>query len=633
MLKLMRENTGSWIIKILLGLIVLVFVFLGMGSIGANRGNEVATINDQPITLDEYQRSYQNIIEQMRQRFGDNLNDEILQMLQVKKQALDRLIDERLISGEADRLKIEVSNQELANSLLGVPAFRKNGVFDLATYKAVLSRNRMNPESFEAMQLQALREQKVRDLVLSTLSVSDQEAKAWYTHNKTQVGIDYLVFDPAAYRDIAVDAKALADFYESNKEKYKSEAELTVKYLEFAVKDYQDQVTISDDEIEAYYQENLDSYKVPEKVEARHILIRVPQDADELTVEAARKEAETIHAKALGGEDFALLAKTFSQGPTKEDGGYLGSFARDAMVKPFADAAFSLAPGGISEPVKTQFGWHVIKVEAKLPASTTPLDKVAVEIRKTLATAEIKNLAYNDAGKAFDGIIDGDDLEQAGLITGKKVLTAGPFTEKGTGDAVAGVQGFAQAAFALSLNEIGDVKEIGDNYYIIKPIEKIDSEVLPLEAVRDAVTKDFTAQLQQERAKKEAQAFLDELKNDKDGKDIKAVAKAKGLEAKASSLFVRGATVPEFGPNSEITAVAFELTPENRVHPAVVPGIGGFYVLAFREQKLPDAAEIDENLDGVKISLARSKQGRVYGEWLGELRMAANIDIKKGFLD
>ncbi len=630
MLKYMRENTGSWIIKILLGLIVLVFVFLGMGSIGAKRGNEVAMVNDRPITLDEYQRSYQNIIEQMRQRFGDNLNDEILQMLQVKKQALDRLIDERLISGEADRLKIAVSNQELANSLLDIPAFRKEGVFDLATYKAVLARNRMSPESFESMQFQALKEQKVRDLVLSTLSVSDQEARAWYTHNKTQVGIEYLVFDPAAYEDIAVDTKALADFYGANKEKYKSKAELTVKYLEFAVNDYTDRVSISDDDVKAYYEENLDNYKVPEKVEARHILIRVPQDADEATVEAARKEAETIHAKALGGEDFSALAKSFSQGPTKENGGYLGTFAKDAMVKPFADAAFLLAPGEISKPVRTQFGWHVIKVEAKLAASTTALDQVAAEIRNTLAEVELKNLAYYDAGKAFDGIIDGDDLEQAGLITGKKVLTAGPFTEEGPGDAVADSQGFAQAAFALALNEIGDVKEIGDNYYIIKPVEKIDPEVLPLEAVHDIVTKDFTAQLRQERAKKDAQTFLDELKGDK---EIKALASAKGLGIKSSSLFARGAAAPEFGSNSEITAVAFELTPENPVHPAVITGSGGFYVISFREKKLPDAAEIDENLDGTKTSLARSKQGRVYGEWLGELRTAAMIDIKKGFLD
>ncbi len=631
MLKYMRENTGSWIIKILLGLIVLVFVFLGMGSIGAKRGNEVATVNDQPITLDEYQRSYQNIIEQMRQRFGDNLNDEILQMLQVKKQALDRLIDDRLISGEANRLKIAVSNQELANSLLDIPAFRKDGVFDLSTYKAVLSRNRMSPESFEAMQLQALKEQKVRDLVLSTLSVSDQEARAWYTYNKTQVGIDYLVFDPAAYKDITVDAEALTDFYESNKGKYKSEAELTVKYLEFAANDYQERVTVSDDDIKAYYEENIDTYKVPEKVEARHILIRVPQDADESTVESARKEAETIHAKALEGEDFASLAKAFSQGPTKDNGGYLGAFARDTMVKPFADAAFSMAPGEISKPVRTQFGWHVIKVEARLPASTTPLDKVAVEIRKTLADAELKNLAYYDAGKAFDGIIDGDDLEQAGLITGKKVLTAGPFTQKGPAGITADSQAFARAAFALSMNEIGDVKEIGDNYYIIKPVEKKAPDVLPLDAVRDAVTKDFMAKLKQERAKKEAQAFLDELI--KAGKGINALAQAKGLNVKASSLFVRGGTVPEFGSNSEITTVAFDLSPEKPVHPAVVAGSGSFYVISFREQKLPDAAEINENLDGVKTSLARSKQGRVYGEWLGELRTAAMIDIKKGFLD
>jgi peptidyl-prolyl cis-trans isomerase D len=630
MLKFMRENTGSWIIKILLGLIVLVFVFLGMGSLGSRQGDEVATVNDQQITIDEYQRSYQNITEQMRQRFGDNLNDEILEMLQVKKQALERLIDERLISSEADRLKISVSNKELADSLLGIPAFKRDGVFDLATYRAVLAQNRMHPETFEAMQKEALRQQKVQELVMSTVSASNQEAEAWYVHDKTKVNVDYLVFDPETYKQATFDDKELADYYEANRENYKSEPELTVKYLEFATGDYQNQVTISDQEIKAYYEENLARYEVPEKVEARHILIRVPEDADEAAVESAKKEAETVQKKALGGEDFSELAKTFSQGPTKDSGGYLGAFSRDTMVKPFADVAFSMEAGEISQPVKTQFGWHVIKLEAKLPASTTPLDEVRADIRKTITQTEVRNLAYADAGKAFDGIIDGDDLEQAGLVTGREVLIAGPFTAMGNGISLSNNKGFAQAAFSLDMNKIGDIKEIGGNYYIIKPVEKIESQVLAFEDVREILIEDFTAKKSQERAGAEAEKALKELK---DGKELKALASEEGLIPMESSFFVRGEDTDEFGPNSQITTKAFELTPERQLYPDVIKGNKKFYLISLKEQRLPETSEIKENLEQVKESVTRLKQNRVYGEWLAQLRTDAKIDIRKGFLD
>ncbi len=630
MLKYMRENTGSWIIKILLGLIVLVFVFLGMGSIGSKRGNQIATVNDEPITLDEYKRSYQNILEQMRQRFGDNLNDEILKMLQVKKQALDRIIDDRLVLSEAERLKISISDQELRDSLLGIPAFRKNGAFDLPTYKMVLTRNRMSPESFEQMQRAALKQQKVRDLVLSTISASDQEAREWYTYGKTEVGIDYLAFAAEAYKDVKPDDKAVAEYYEANKENYKSEPRVSVEYLEFAVNDYKEKVSVSDGDIKAYYEENLAQYQVPEKVEARHILIRVPEGADEAAVETAKTEAEAIYEKAASGEDFPALAKQFSQGPTKDSGGYLGAFARDTMVKPFADAAFAMAAGEISKPVKTSFGWHVIKVEAKHAASTTPMESVTSDIREKLESSEIKNLAYDDAGKAFDGIIDGDDLEQAGLVTGNKVLTAGPFTKEGPSSVASDSRRFAEAAFALPMKEIGEVQEIGDAYYIIKPVERIEPQVLALEAVRGTVVTDLTAKLRQERAKLEAETFLGALK---ESKDMKAIAKEKGLEVKASSLFARSGSAPEFGRNQEITRAAFELTAKDPVYAKVIQGNGSYYVIAFREKKLPGDAEINENLADVKKAVVQSKQNQIYEEWLQELKTHGTVKIEPGFLD
>ena len=202
MLRLMRENTGSWIIKIILGLIVLVFIFLGMGSVGSKKGNQVALVNDTPITMDAFRRSYQNVIEQMRQRFGDNLNDELLKLLQVKKMAMNRLVEDRLVSLEADRLELTVSDEELQASLISIPAFQKDGKFDIDTYRRVLARNRLSPEVFEPMQRETLRQTRLRELVLNNIKVTDLEARAWYRESATQVSIDYLFSNPDQFQDI-----------------------------------------------------------------------------------------------------------------------------------------------------------------------------------------------------------------------------------------------------------------------------------------------------------------------------------------------------------------------------------------------------------------------------------------------
>ena len=146
MLRLMREKATSWIIKVLLGAIVVVFIFWGIGSFRAQRVGRVALVNGEQITLDEHREAYNNLVEQLRQRFGNNLNEEMIKMLQVRKQALNQLIDNKLLVQEARRLKFRVSDKELAEAITKIEAFQRAGVFDSLLYQSVLNRLRMNPE-------------------------------------------------------------------------------------------------------------------------------------------------------------------------------------------------------------------------------------------------------------------------------------------------------------------------------------------------------------------------------------------------------------------------------------------------------------------------------------------------------
>ncbi len=630
MLRYMRENTGSWIIKILLGLVILVFIFLGMGSKGSKRGTRAAMVDDETITMTEYQKSYDAVVEQMRRMFGKQIDAKMLKVLQAKKQAINRLIDQRLLLKEADRLKIDVPDKELQDSLLSIPAFRRDGAFDLTTYKRVLAGNRLTPEMFEADQKQSLKQEKIRNLVLENIFASDMEAGEWYRYKNTKISIDYISFKPLSYTKIDPDNSKIHSYYDKNKNHYKSEPMLKVEYLKFLPDDYRKKVSISNSAAKEYYDENMDKFKVPAKVEARHILIRVAPDASDAVVKESEKKAEKIYQMALKGDNFSLLAKKFSEGPSKESGGYLGKFTRNSMVKPFADKAFSMKKGEISKPVRTRFGWHIIKVEGVYPASTKSFKEAKPSIVKILEDNKIKNLAYDDAGKAFDAIIDGETLKEAAIAAGKQMRNAGPFTKTGNGLLMPAAAQFAKAAFSLPLNEISDIQEIQGNYYIIKPVKKIAPAVLDFEKVKEKVKQDLIAELRMKMAEKDAKKFLSALK--KDG-DIHKLAAKKGLKIKSSKLFTRDAGISEIAGNRKITGAAFKLSSTNRFFSNILKANGNYYIIAFKDKKVPDQVEIDKNMDKAKKELLKIKQNKTFTAFLDTLREKSKIKIEPGLLD
>jgi peptidyl-prolyl cis-trans isomerase D len=630
MLSYLRENTGNWIIKIFLGIIVIVFVFLGVGSMSSNKNKNIATIDDEPITFNEFQAAYKMVVEQMRTRFGDNLNDDLLKALNVKQQAINSLIDRKLVEKEAEKLNILVSDKELQDALLSIKAFQIDGAFNLEQYKKVLGFNSTNPEIFEVSQRSAIKEKKVRDLVLSGITVSDMEARDWYIFQNTKVAVDFIKVDSNTFTDVIPNDVQIKKQYEDNKDMYKSQPSRKAVYLKFSPEDHKGELVVTDDHVKDFYEQNLDQFKVPEKVEARHILIKVDENADEAVVETARKQALEIYEKAAKGQDFSELAKELSQGPSRDNGGYVGIFDKASMVKPFGDKAFSMKPGEISKPIKTMFGWHIIKVMAKFEATVETLAQATEKIRTDLEVQEFQNMAYYQAGEAFDSVIDGDDLEQVALITKRKVMTTDYFSGNGEGLDLEDSAGFAQAAFSLVNDEISDVKQLGNNFYLIKVIEKTEPEVLTLETVKESIVLTLTAKFQKEAARKAAQTLAEKAKT---AGSIEQLARENDKILATTNLFTRNESIEPIGSAPELVKAAFTLGLENPVHPAVLETAKGLYIIGFKDRQVPKDEIVDENLQKMKQEIARRKQGQYYASWIEELKTKTKIEINSKYLN
>jgi peptidyl-prolyl cis-trans isomerase D len=512
MLKFMREKAGSWFIKVILGLISLVFIFWGVGSFQSNRLITVATVNGAPISVEDYREAHNRLVEQYRQQFGGNLDENMLNMLNLERQALDSLVDQSLLRQEAKRLNIRVSDEELVESIQDIPAFQNNGGFDRDIYNRVLGMNRLTPEAFETMQRDNLLIGKMRAFVVDGVNVSDAEARAWYEWNEAEVNVEYARFSPADMTEVTATPEAVREYYEANAENYKTEPRVKARYVAFRTEDFQARAEIGDAEIEAYYEGNPDEFNEPKTVQARHILFSLEENADPEVVEEKRKAAEAVMTEAREGADFAELARTHSEGPSADRGGDLGAFTKDRMVAPFSEAAFSMAPGEISEPVRTRFGWHVIKVEAVNEAGAETLEDARDGILETLKAERGKELAREAADNLVEQVYEGDSLNEVAEMRELFAQETDFFTRAQGPGGLAGASAFSNAAFSLETGEISEPRELADGFYVIQVMEKETAEIAPFEDVEAQVRADLLQERRSEKAREAAEALLARLK-------------------------------------------------------------------------------------------------------------------------
>jgi peptidyl-prolyl cis-trans isomerase D len=629
MLSLMRKHAGTWMIKVILGAIVVVFVFWGVGSYRSRQSGRVAKVNGTVITLSDYRESYNNLIEQVRRSFGNNLNEELIQMLQLRKRALDQLVDKALMLQAAEKLKLTVSDEELAEFIKNIGAFQTAGVFDSGRYINTLNKNRLTPEEFEVQQREALIINKLQALIAGSIKVSDLEARQWYTRNNAEVDINYLVLEPQRYKDIKLTDEEIRNYFDQHKDFYKTDPTIKVRYLYFKPEDYAAKVTLSEDDIRDYYESNLDEFDIPKTVEARHILIKADQNVKAEQDESARKKAEEIFKLAKEGQDFAELARKYSEGPTKAKGGYLGTFRREEMVKPFSDRAFSMNAGDISEPVRTNFGWHIIKVEKVNPEKTLTLDEAEADIRKKLKADRAKNMAYDEAEAVYDATFENQNVDRIAAEHNLKIQTTEFFTEKNPPKEIKNSAGFAAAAFNLPVNELSAVQDFGDGYYLLEVVDKVQPQIPELKTVEQKVRNDLLKEKQDQKARDEANLLLTELKN---GQSVASVSQKFKIPVKQTGFFKRNGPIPEIGAESDIAQTAFKLTDKNKLPEEVIKGQKGYYVISFLKRQEPSLEGFEKEKEAIRDQLLQQKTFKTVNAWLARLRSESEISIEEGLL-
>ncbi len=629
MLSLMRKHATSWLIKTFMAIIAVVFVFWGVGSFRDQKANKYAEVNGEVITATEVSQVYQNLLQNIRRQYGEKLTPELIAQLKLEDQALDRIIEGRLIIEEADRLHLKVTDAEVQEKIQEYPLFQENGHFDQDRYFRLLSANRITPAEFEMDQRRSILTERLRQVVSSTVVVGESEALERFRFEKEEAVVDVVNFDSERYlTNVNPTTEEVSAYFEKNKQRYALPEKSRIGYVLYRPEAFTDLIRLSPQEIEDYYNGHLDDFQREKEVRARHILFKVPKGASPAEDEAVRNKALEVLKKIRdGGADFAETARAVSEGPSAPKGGDLGFFRKGDMVKPFEDAAFSMKPGEIRGPVKTEFGYHLIKVEEVKDARAEPLDEVKGRIEEIVKTEQARDLAFEAAEDDVDQAIQGTSLKKLAEARGLEYKESEPFTADGTLPGLQDFKDITSTAFSLSPGEIGPLMTTSNAALVFTLIEKQPSEVPPLDEIRKQVSEDLAKSLAREQAEAAAVKFLKEVE---EGKDYTVAAYAGGLEIKQYGPFQRRGAIEDLGYVPDLNRAVFALGRERGVVPEPVKYQGRFLAVRLVSIKYPEKSAFETEKKEYMDRLLAMKQAQRFQGWIEALKKRAQIEVFKG---
>ncbi|MFH1487482.1 MAG: SurA N-terminal domain-containing protein, partial [Pseudomonadota bacterium] len=592
LLSLMRRHAKSWLIKFLIGIIAVVFIFYFGYSFSSKEGIKIAQVNGEPISGIEYDKAYRSLLETLQRQYQNVWNDSLVKAFDIKNRALEKLISQKLVSQEAMKIGLDVTEKEIQNEIIASPAFQFNGRFDENRYRSLLTNNRMKPEDYEAEVAQDLLQRKVGQLLMTFLPVTDQEVRDQYIFSKGKVKISFVKFLPEQYKEIVqIDQVELEKYFKEHQQEYRIPEKIDVAYIVIDPETFKDRVSVTDAEVKGYYEDHIEAFKQKKEVKARHILFKLKPDASEEEEKASREKASKVLEKARKGEDFASLAKEYSEGPTAEEGGDLGYFSEGQMVKPFEEAAFKMKKGEISDLVRTDFGFHIILLEDIKEARTKTLDEVGKEIADNLTLIACTDLAHEKALSMTDQMPYEVDLSKYAPEHGFSVTRTGYFARNEPIPFIKGDDKLRESLFSIQKNEVSELIEFEGKFYIFQVSDKKPSTLPGLAEVSEKVREDFRLFLIRENAKSAAEGYLDQLKA---GKEWESFAKAQAKSPETTDFFTRDDFISQIGYSPELQEEAFFLSESRRYPDKVFQNESGVFVIRWEGEEGIDEKKFQE---------------------------------------
>jgi peptidyl-prolyl cis-trans isomerase D len=644
MLKVMRQSFHQlkWTLWAVVGIfIAFIFVDWGMGRTGSStkfNSGEMARIGDQTISSVDFNHQYQVTLDRYRQMYKAKWSPSLLKALDLPNQVLNQMISRRMMLDEARRSGLKVSDAELSEKIRSFSSFRdKSGEFvGASAYASLLAANGYQVEEFEREMRDDMVLEKFNRLVAESLIIPDSVVQEQFARQNEKAKIEFVLLPPDKFGAAPQPSDAeLLTYFNKNKDKFRQPERRKLKYLLVEEARLREKAKPTPPEVLAYYQAHADEFTAGERVHAAHVLIKLDQNATAIRDAAARKKAEEVLARARKGEDFAALAREFSEDPgSKDKGGDLGSFGRGQMVGPFDQAVFSMTPGEIRGPVKTSFGYHVIKLLEKIPAGPQSLAEATPRITMQLAQSNVKAmearkveaLAKAVGGKTSDEALrkladDGVTFNASDWVTAHDVVPGLGYSPD-----------LLKAAFQLKKGEVSPTPIQTQSGPVLVKVADIKPPGLPdFAEVKSKVAADFKAEKMKEQSLEGSRPLASELAA---GTPLEDIAKKFGVAVQSPAEFTRGAAIPSLASSEELSEAIFK-TPVGKSGGPVSLGARG--VVLFRVVSKVDfdpaafAAQKEQLRETVRQQQAQKLIEADLARRRGEAKISINEESLKRF--
>jgi peptidyl-prolyl cis-trans isomerase D len=621
-----------WLQIALLVLIVPPFALFGIDFYFRNTdtGGALAKIGDARISEVEYSQALRQAQEKMREMMRDNPNPAMLNSPQLRESVLNELIERKITLSHAAKAGMTVSDSELQKVIAGVEAFRdQSGKFSRERYRQLLQGQGLTPAAFENQVRTSIVLEQVRSVYSGSAFTPDSIADRLLKIREQEREVSQVIFNPADYRKQVKISDADADkYYAEHKGEFLVPERVKVEFVVLSLEAYERGIQVSDEELKKFYLENQSRFQTAEERRASHILIPAAATASPEEKAIARTQAEDLFKQVKANpKKFGELAAKFSKDPgSAEKGGDLGFFARGLMVKPFDEAAFSMKVGDIAGPVETQYGYHIIRLDAIKPVQTTPLQAVRAQIEAEIRKPKVAK-AFAEAADNFNNLVyEQFDSLQPAVDALKLTLQKSDWVSRAGGNPNPLLNNDKLLA-ALFSDEVLKSKhntsaiEVQPNMLLAaRVVEHKPAEELPLDQVRKDIVQHLADQSAAQLAEREGRAALDKLRK---GEPVALVWSA----AQTVTLQKRQGLHPE-AAQSVFGADTTKLPAY-----AGVPVSQSRFVI-YRVTKVKDVAETSpEQRKALAKQLTQMIGQEQYIAYLASLRERADVKIDKKKLE
>ncbi len=522
MLQTIRDKVSGWFAWIFLGAIAVVFVFWGI-DFNSGAGNFAAKVNGNTISADAVRRAWQQRQSQLQQMLRTELPPDLAKSQQA--QVLDEFVRNSVLTQHASKYGYRVSDHALAERITSIPQLQVDGKFDRDRYAMLLRAQGMTEPAFETQLRSDMAVGLIQSGVVESAFVLPYELERRYALDKQQREIDYALIASNEFADkVTISDAQIQEWYDTHKDQYLIPETVDLQYIELDRAQAESAIKVTEDELKDYYGQVKERYESPERRRARHILITTGDGVDDA---AAQKKAEELATQLKNGGDFAALAKANSKDPgSAAQGGELGWAQRGMFVGPFEDALFSMKQGEIRGPVKTQFGYHVIQLEEVEQQQVRPFEEVRAELEADYRKDRAQTIFYDESQKLADLSFSSlTELESVAKQLNLPLKTIKGFTREGGGE-LGEDPNVIDAAFSEEVLEQGrnsPLVTLGeDRALVLRVADHKPAEPRPLAEVRESIASDLKAKAERDAAIEKGTQALAKLEQGAAWSDVAA---------------------------------------------------------------------------------------------------------------